>query len=128
MFTVYNTLGVPLTREGFQNYPEAERHALHCGQRCHVRFYHPSGAMDYWGPTGKLPRPLWYGGKKMGRPPKLGSDMGAHTIYVSAPDWATAQAIGAGNASEGVRIALALAVTARTLSTLLPPNRNPSTN
>ncbi len=110
MFQVCNSVGIPIIRPGFPNFPEAELLARTCGQRCHIRRYQPNGDFEYWSPLGKRDTPLWYGGKRTGRPPTVAtSGMKARTIYISEADWVTAQQLGAGVASEGIRQALGMA-------------------
>jgi hypothetical protein len=45
-----------------------------------------------------------------GRPPSL-IDGAYHKIYIDAESWALAQSLGDGNASEGLRVALAVVQT-----------------
>lgn len=77
------------------------------GTKCCIRWSRDSdGQVAYWGPAGATLKPHWYA--KPGRPEEmLGGKR--RNVYLDDASWAKAVEIGNGNASDGIRIALASA-------------------
>jgi len=77
------------------------------GTRCCIRWSRDSdGQVAYWGPAGATLKPHWYA--KPGRPEEMQGGK-RRNVYLDDASWAKAVELGKGNASDGIRIALARA-------------------
>jgi hypothetical protein len=113
--TIYSTEMEPLTdgsdfNEGDNSVFEAlETQAAElaaAGQKCCIRWSRESDAqVAYWGPAGATLKPHWYA--KPGRPEEMQGGK-RRNVYLDDASWAKAVEIGNGNASDGIRMALAL--------------------
>lgn len=109
---VYNADMEPLT-DGVEVSEDAEFAALETqaaelaasGVKCCIRWSRDSdGQVAYWGPKGATLQPHWYA--RPGRPEEMQGGK-RRNVYLDDASWAKAVELGKGNASDGVRIALA---------------------
>ncbi len=112
--TIYNADMEPLT-DGAEVETDAEFDAIEtqaqelaaAGTKCCIRWSRESdGQVAYWGPSGATLKPHWYA--KPGRPEEMQGGK-RRNVYLDDASWAKAVEIGNGNASDGIRIALARA-------------------
>lgn len=114
---IYSTDMEPLTdgsdfNEGDDNsvFKEIETQAAElaaAGTKCCIRWSRDSdGQVAYWGPAGATLKPHWYA--RPGRPEEMQGGK-RRNVYLDDASWAKAVELGNGNASEGIRIALASA-------------------
>ena len=110
--TIYNSDMVPLT-EDLDVSEDAEFAALEtqaaelaaAGTKCCIQWSRDSdGQVAYWGPKGATFRPHWY--IKPGRPEEMQGGK-RRNVYLDDASWAKAVELGKGNASDGIRMALA---------------------
>lgn len=84
---------------------ESEARSLSAAYKCCIRWTRDSdGCTAYWSPSGASIKPHWYA--KRGAPFQMDGAV-RRNIFTDAESWATAQRIGNGNASLGIRLALA---------------------
>lgn len=77
------------------------------GTRCCIRWSRDSdGQVAYWGPKGATLQPHWYA--RPGRPEEMRGGK-RRNVYLDDTSWAKAVELGNGNASDGIRVALARA-------------------
>ena len=112
--TIYNTEFEPLT-DGAEVETDAEFSGLEAqaqelaaaGTKCCIRWSRDSdGQVAYWGPAGATLKPHWY--VKPGRPEEMQGGK-RRNVYLDDASWAKAVELGNGNASDGIRMALARA-------------------
>ncbi len=101
LFNVFTARGYSLTRYGFPDYQAAADFAAASGKRCHVRLVKYGQPPIYWGPSGRSDVPRWYEGAPQG------PHRHKRAVYLTEVEWATAQAFGGGQASDGIQKALA---------------------
>lgn len=110
--TIYNAELEPLT-DGVEVADDAEFSALEtqatdiaaAGTKCCIRWSRDSdGQVAYWGPKGATLQPYWY--SKPGRPEEMKGGK-RRNVYLDDASWAKAVELGKGNASDGIRMALA---------------------
>lgn len=111
---IYNTEFAPLT-DGAEVETDEEFGALEAqaqelaaaGTKCCIRWSRDSdGQVAYWGPSGAMLKPHWYA--KPGRPEEMQGGK-RRNVYLDDASWAKAVELGNGNASDGIRMALARA-------------------
>lgn len=111
---IYNQEFAPLT-DGAEVETDAEFGAIEAraqelaaaGTKCCIRWTRDSdGQMAYWGPSGASLKPHWYA--KPGRPEEMQGGK-RRNVYLDDVSWAKAVELGNGNASDGIRMALARA-------------------
>ena len=111
---IYNTDFSPIS-DDFEVATDAEFLALEtqaqklaaAGTKCCIRWARDSdGQVAYWGPAGAALKPHWYA--KPGRPEEMQGGK-RRNVYLDDASWAKAADIGNGNASDGIRMALARA-------------------
>jgi hypothetical protein len=111
---IYNTEFSPLT-DGAEVETDEEFGAIEAkaqklaaaGAKCCIRWTRDSdGQVAYWGPKGAAMQPHWYA--KPGRPEEMQGGK-RRNVYLDDASWAKAVELGNGNASDGIRIALARA-------------------
>lgn len=109
---LYNTDMEPLT-DGVEVNEDAEFEVLEtqaaelatAGTKCCIRWSRDSdGQMAYWGPRGATLKPHWY--STPGRPVEMQGGK-RRNVYLDDASWAKALELGNGNASDGIRMALA---------------------
>ena len=84
---------------------ESDARSRYAAYKCCIRWSRDSdGQTAYWSPSGACLTPHWYG--KRGAPFQMTGAV-RRNIFTDAESWATAQRIGNGNASLGIRLALA---------------------
>jgi hypothetical protein len=112
--TIYSADMEPLT-DGVEVADDAEFEALEqqaaelaaAGTKCCIRWSRDSdGQVAYWGPKGATIKPHWY--SKPGRPEEMQGGK-RRNVYLDDASWDTAVKLGNGNASDGIRMALARA-------------------
>lgn len=112
--TIYNTDFEPLT-DGVELADDAEFANLESqaaelaagGKKCCIRWSRSSdGQVAYWGPAGAALKPHWYA--KLGRPKEMQGGK-RRNVYLDDASLAKAVELGGGNASNGLRVALARA-------------------
>ena len=112
--TIYNTEFEPLT-DGAEVADDTEFAALEiqaaelaaAGTKCCIRWSRDSnGQVAYWGPKGTAFKPHWYA--KPGRPEEMQGGK-RRNVYLDDASWSKAVDLGNGNASDGIRVALASA-------------------
>lgn len=110
--TIYNPEFEPLT-DGVEVATDAEFLAIEtkaqelaaAGTKCCIRWSRESdGQVAYWGPAGATRKPHWY--VKPGRPEEMQGGK-RRNVYLDDASWAKAVELGNGNASDGIRMALA---------------------
>ena len=112
--TIYNTEFEPLTEgtgvETDAEFSGVEAQALElaaAGAKCCIRWSRDSdGQVAYWGPKGATLKPHWY--SRPGRPEEMQGGK-RRNVYLDDASWAKAVELGNGNASDGIRMALARA-------------------
>lgn len=112
--TIYNTEFEPLT-DGAEVETDAEFSGIEAkaqelaagGTKCCIRWSRDSdGKVAYWGPAGATLKPHWYA--KPGRPEEMQGGK-RRNVYLDDASWYRAVEFGNGNASDGIRMALASA-------------------
>ena len=112
--TIYNADMEPLT-DGAEVADDADFSAIETqavelatgGAKCCIRWSRDSdGQVAYWGPKGATLQPHWY--SRPGRPEEMQGGK-RRNVYLDDASWAAAVALGKGNASDGIRMALARA-------------------
>lgn len=112
--TIYNTEFEPLT-DGAEVETDAEFSVIEAkaqelaagGTKCCIRWSRDSdGQVAYWGPAGATLKPHWYA--KPGRPEEMQGGK-RRNVYLDDASWSKAVEFGNGNASDGIRMALASA-------------------
>jgi hypothetical protein len=107
--TVYDTQDAPISATFAirdDDFSEAERLAAASGTKCCIRWYRDEdGQGAYWGPKGTTFRPYWYN-SGLGRPAEMQGGK-RRNVYLDDASWTAAVKLGNGNASDGIRIALA---------------------
>ncbi len=84
---------------------EAEARSLSADCKCCIRWSRDSdGQTAYWSPSGACIKPHWYA--KRGAPFQMAGAV-RRNIFTDQQSWDIAQRIGNGNASLGIRLALA---------------------
>lgn len=110
--TIYGADDAPLT-DGVEVDTDSEFEALEAqaiefaasGKKCCIRWSRDSdGQTAYWGPRGATLKAYWY--SKPGRPEVLQGGK-RRNVYLDDASWGKAVLLGNGNASDGIRIALA---------------------
>jgi hypothetical protein len=77
------------------------------GTKCCIRWIRDcDGQGAYWGPSGATLKPHWYA--KAGRPEEMQGGK-RRNVYLDDASWTKAVELGNGNASDGIRMALARA-------------------
>ena len=112
--TIYNQEFTPLTEgaevetdAGFEEIEAQAQELAVAGTKCCIRWSRESdGQVAYWGPSGAMLKPHWYA--KPGRPEEMQGGK-RRNVYLDDASWAKAVELGNGNASEGIRMALARA-------------------
>ena len=112
--TIYNTEFEPLTDGSYFNegdnsvFAALETQAAElaaAGTKCCIRWSRESdGQVAYWGPAGATLNPHWYA--KPGRPEEMQGGK-RRNVYLDDASWSRAVELGNGNASDGIRMALA---------------------
>ena len=109
--TVYDTNDSPISgdfvvvNDDFSEAEEFAASAAAAGQKCCIRWSRESdGQVAYWGPAGAVIKPHWYA--KPGRPEEMQGGK-RRNVYLDDASWAKAVELGSGNASDGIRMALA---------------------
>lgn len=102
------TDGVPVGEDAEFEALEAQAAVLAAGgTKCCIRWSRDSdGQVAYWGPRGATLQPHWYA--RPGRPEEMQGGK-RRNVYLDDASWAKAVEIGNGNASDGIRAALARA-------------------
>lgn len=109
---IYSADMVPLT-DGVEVSDDAEFEPIEAraaemaaaGTKCCIRWSRDSdGQVAYWGPKGATLKPHWY--SKPGRPEEMQGGK-RRNVYLDDASLAKAVELGKGNASDGIRMALA---------------------
>lgn len=109
--TIYNADDMPISKDFLiigDDFDEAEEFAAAKaaeGVKCCIRWHRDDdGQVAYWGPRGACFKPHWY--SKPGRPEEMQGGK-RRNVYIDDASWAKAVELGNGNASDGIRVALA---------------------
>jgi hypothetical protein len=110
--TIHSTDDEPISKEflivsddDFEVVEEAAKDKAAGGVKCCIRWQRSEdGQAAYWGPRGACFSPHWY--SKPGRPEEMQGGK-RRNVYIDDASWAKAVELGNGNASDGIRVALA---------------------